>query len=352
MNIALRNASSRRRTRIWIGSSKRGLVLLAPAVALASSALASAITYGPFNGNANTALGVDTSTGLYNLASVNLFRGDVAFLIPPLPLELTLGGTDSFNTTLANAGFTPANGWKFMKGASLPDNSLNVTADQVGAAFTCPPSLAGGQGPCDGIFAAANGKVQNNQVGEKQGFTVSNANPADNGHWIQTLQTNLALLPLDNGGEPGNPHTLDPYYLVADASNFLDAPGLASLPGAYYFLASLYYVNGGARAGTAENPTVVTVQNGMAWGFVDLNLGVTNPAALRAALDSDLSSVANLDASLGGGIDLSGDLTQTTLNQIDAGVDAQFAPEPGTFMLIAMGIASLSVARALKRSAR
>jgi hypothetical protein len=55
----------------------------------------------------------------------------------------------------------------------------------------------------------------------------------------------------------------------------------------------------------------------MAWGFVNLNLGTINPALLKAALDNDLRSVANLGAALGGSINLGGDVTQAELGQIE-----------------------------------
>lgn len=310
------------------------------------AAHAGTVTLGSFNGKSNTAVGIDTSTGLYNFISVNLAGGDVAFLIPPVPFEVPLGGTQSFMNTLTNAGFTPNNGWKFVAGNNLPANSLVVTSDQVAAAYPCPPGLNNGKGTCDGIFAAANGKMNMGVAGESDGFSVTNVNPANNGRWIQTLQSNLGLLPLDNGGAPGMPNNMDPYYGVFgdnnDASNFLDAPSLVSTPGAYYFLATLYYVTGAANAGTKQNPTVVTVQNGMVWGFVDLNLGVRSPLALKAAIDGDLSSVANLDAALGGGIDLSGELSQAQLQMLDAQIDAQIVPEPGSLTLMGLGLGLLA----------
>ncbi|HKD04398.1 MAG TPA: PEP-CTERM sorting domain-containing protein [Bryobacteraceae bacterium] len=303
------------------------LVLAAIATALFTppTAHAGTVTLGPFNGKSNTAVAIDTSTGLYNFIS--------------------------FMNTLTNAGFTPNNGWKFVAGNNLPANSLVVTSDQVAAAYPCPPGLNNGKGTCDGIFSAANGKMNQGVAGESNGFSVTNVNPAaNNGRWIQTLQQNLGLLPLDNGGAPGMPNNMDPYYGVFgennDASNFLDAPSLVSTPGAYYFLATLYYVMGGPNAGTKQNPTVVTVQNGMVWGFVDLNLGVRSPLALKAAIDGDLSSVANLNTALGGGVDLSAELSQAQLQMLDAQIDAQIVPEPGSLTLLGLGLGLLAAGSA------
>ena len=334
---------------------------LAAAVLLATPARAATITLGigSIATSAGPAGDVVTSTGIYQLVSLAPTGFNMDFLIPPVPIQLPLDGPAAFNSsataaTLAAAGFTPANGWMFSPAANdLPPNSLVITADQAGAGFPCPSNTAVS---CSGIFAA-----NTKGGGESNGFAVSNVNSVNNGHWIQTLSftPNLAgqLLPLDNGGTPGMPNTSDPYYIdnttaakgeswAADKGNFLDAP-LTSGNGVTCFLANLYYASGGTTAGTPNNKTQVTVYSGMAWGYCDINLNSANAAVFKAAVDSDLSSVASLDAAAGGGFDLTGDLTQTQISQIDSEFDADLAqtqiPEPSSLTLLGLGIASLVV---------
>jgi hypothetical protein len=190
----------------------------------------------------NMAKGIK-STGKYNLFSIYDIAGGgfgVAFLLPPVPLDLPRGGTNilNFNQVL-NKQFPRASGWSFTKAnADLRPNSFVVTADQI---HNTKFDYVGIEGPGYQLPMPA-----------IAGFAVLLKNaPAQNTHWVQVVYDNLSgtfnnrvdINAKNNGGR-------SPYYddgSAANATNFLDSPD-TQLPGSHYFFADTYLATGPNQA--------------------------------------------------------------------------------------------------------
>jgi hypothetical protein len=303
---------------------------LAIAIGPATRVRADVLTYNL--SNTTTAKG-DTSTGVYNPLSIYSEPGGfgVAFLLPPLPLSLPLGGGGFFSTALTGA-FPAAAGWSFVAAANnLAQNSLVVNADQVagGPAYPCWQ----GPGDCVGIYGTAN----------TSGFAVSYTGAAiNNAHWIQAIATSSPATGQTSPYVDNKASVVNPYYDVpyaASATAFLDAPNRSPTQ-SNYWIADLYYASGGLTAGTQANPTQVTIYNGLMWGWADIWVPVNNLLAFQAAVDNDFASVANLDGVLG--TDLTSLLTQQQISQLDSEFDAALAPEPGTWLFMLTGFIALA----------
>jgi hypothetical protein len=274
------------------------------------------------------------STGQYNLLSIYPVTGGgfgVAFLLPPVPLDLPRGGTDllNFNQVLKTQ-FPKDSGWSFTKAnADLPANSFVVTADQIHDTKRDPnyvgiemPSLLGG---------------------DVAGFAVLLKNaPARNTHWVQVVYDNVSgafsnsvdINARNNGGR-------SPYYddgSAANATNFLDSPNTL-LPGSHYFFADTYLATGP----DPTKPGPVTLYNGFLWGWVNIEFPKVNLFGLNQAFNQDLSSVASLSSVLG--TDVSNEVSQTDLQTVESDFDQEItaleSPEPSSVCLLGLGILGL-----------
>jgi hypothetical protein len=309
------------------------LLALAAVVILGKDARADVLTYNL--SNTPTAKG-DTSTGVYNPLSLYSEPGGfgVAFLLPPVPIALPLGGggaSSAFMTALATS-FPTKSGWSFTAAANnLAQNSLVVNADQVsgGKSYPCYHQ----PGDCVGILGTAT----------TAGFAVSYTGPAiADAHWIQVINTNSPAAGQTSPYVDNDGSLLNPYYDVrgnATSTVFLDAPN-RSPTDSQYWLGNLYYVSGNFFSGNQFSPSDVTIYNGLVWGWADIFVNTSNFAAFFAAVNSDLSSVASLDTALGA--DLTGVLDQTEVGLIDAEFDAAAVPEPRFVVVLLCGLFLIS----------
>ncbi|MBV9267449.1 MAG: PEP-CTERM sorting domain-containing protein [Acidobacteriaceae bacterium] len=307
-------------TRTILASCLLAALLNAPAVA-------SVLTVNPLNFNNTTTAKGDTSTGRYiPLAPYSEPGGfGVAFLLPPLPLELTRGGASTFfNTVITNWSVANA-GWNFAAAPTdLAANTLALRSDQVGGAFPCYQ----GGGDCVGIFGTKT----------TSGFAVSYTGAAiANGHWIQALSTNVPAGGQTSPYLDNNASTTSPYYDVPYAANttaFLDAPNRSPTQSTYW-IADLFYASGGAAAGTKANPTQVTIYNGLVWGWANIWVPTGNVGAFLNTVNSDLTTVASLDNAFDA--DFTSLLTQSDVTQLDSEFLAA-VPEPSTSLLFFIGV--------------
>ena len=292
-------------TGAWLGASRATVVTLGP--------LSTTPSAGGF-----------TSEGIYN--PVDIYRAGfglgIAFLLPPLPIELPLGGVTGglidFGGNLQNAQGSyagAAGGWSYTSAAtSLAANSLNVTANDVSGSST-------------GVGIASSATTL--------GVAVDYSGPAiANAHWIQVIADNHKL---------GAPHgTLDnkiditgtdttPYYdesFAANATTFLDAPTRSDPTNTHWWLADLYYASG------PLTPGAVTLFDGLLYGWGNLYFSGLDLAAFLASGNAAFLTVPNLSNALG--INLNGVLNQTQLNDLaaelptlEADFDAEVAANPG-----------------------
>jgi hypothetical protein len=316
------------------------LSTLAAIFTLGLDARADVVTLGVSN---TPSAGGYTSTGVYNPLSIYSEPGGygVAFLLPPVPLALPLGGggsTSAFMTGLEK-NFNADTGWDFTPAANnLPQNSLVINADQVAGGPSYPCFLSSGD--CVGIY----GKTS------RLGFVVSyTGTPIANGHWIQVVSTNSPASGqtspyVDNLGS-----TRTPYYDVpftANASVFLDASSRNPTV-SQYWLGNLYYASGGLTAGSEANPADVTIYNGLEWGWADIFVDTASFAAFSAAVSKDLNSVASLDTALDGNFNAV--LDQAEVSQIDSEFIAAAVPEPPFTILLFACLAVIASIRALRR---
>jgi hypothetical protein len=310
----------------WLGASRATVVTLGP--------LSTTPSAGGF-----------TSDGIYN--PVDIYRAGfglgIAFLLPPLPVELPLGGVTGglidFGGNLQNAQGSyagAAGGWSYTSAAtSLAANSLNVTAYDVSGSSTGA-----------GIASSAT----------TLGVAVDYSGPAiANAHWIQVIADNHKL---------GAPHgTLDnkiditgtdttPYYdasFAANATTFLDAPTRSDPINTHWWLADLYYASG------PLTPGAVTLFDGLLYGWGNLYFSGLDLAAFLASGNTAFLTVPNLSNALG--INLNGVLNQAQLNDLaaelptlEADFDAEVAanpgiaaPEPASLLIVGSALLALGM---------
>ena len=281
-----------------------------------------------FNFSNTPSVNGDTSTGLYVPLSIYSTAAGfgVDLLLPPIPLSLPLGGggnSSLFMSTLQST-FTAASGWQFTASANnLAQDSLQVNADQAGGNFPCYQNTAIN---CVGIAGTA----------KTSGFAVSYTGAAiNNGHWIQVLATNDPAAGKTSPYVDNNSNAANPYYdsvFAANSTVFLDAPDRSPVNANYYWVADLYYASGVNSAGTAMNPTQVTIYNGLVWGWANIFVSTQNVAQFKAAVDGDLTSVATLDSALDAGTNLAGVLNQMEVTDFYDEFNAA-VPEPSFWFL-------------------
>jgi hypothetical protein len=296
------------------------------AVLLASSSVsagqAAVVTLGPLS--TTPSAGGFTSDGIYN--PVDIYRAGfglgIAFLLPPIPIELPLGGVSGglidFGGNLQNAQGSyagAAGGWSYTSAAtSLAANSLNVTAYDVSGSST-------------GVGIASTATTL--------GIAVDYSGPAiANAHWIQVIADNHKLGAahgtLDNKIDITAPDTT-PYYdasFAANATTFLDAPTRSDATNTHWWLADLYYASG------PLTPGAVTLYDGLLYGWGNFWFSGLDLAAFLASGNAAFLTIPNLSNALG--INLNGVLNQAQLNDLaaelptlEADFDAEVAANPG-----------------------
>jgi hypothetical protein len=296
------------------------------AVLLASSSVsagqAAVVTLGPLS--TTPSAGGFTSDGIYN--PVDIYRAGfglgVAFLLPPVPIELPLGGVTGglidFGGNLQNAQGSyagAAGGWSYISAAtSLAANSLNVTAYDVSGSST-------------GVGIASTGTTLGIAV-DYSGRAIANA------HWIQVIADNHKLGAahgtLDNKIDITATDTT-PYYdasFAANATTFLDAPTRSDATNTHWWLADLYYASG------PLTPGAVTLYDGLLYSWGNLWFSGLDLAAFLASGNAAFLTIPNLSNALG--INLNGVLNQAQLNDLvaelptlEADFDAEVAANPG-----------------------
>ncbi|MFO0910715.1 MAG: hypothetical protein U0794_20605 [Isosphaeraceae bacterium] len=212
-----------------------------------------------------------TTTGLYDPTEFYFVGPQLwqASLNPLHPVTLARGGTANFLAVL-QAAFPLASGWSFVAAAAnLTEGSLRVHSYDVKGS------------------AGYVGIEQTPKVGFDVEYVPGAGDPVNNMHWIQVVTNNHALG--GGGGHGVNANIVDiptgqtnPYYDTAgaaDSRNFLDGPGRTDGNAAHNWVADLYLVSGPTTAGTQANPAVVTVYNGVRWGWT--NASVPEPAPLE-----------------------------------------------------------------------
>ena len=285
-----------------------------------------------------------TSTGVYDPVDIYSVPGGfgVAFLLPPVPLNVPRGGlTGGFldYRGVLETEFPAASGWSFVTaGADLADGALEVTAyDVFGGSFVGIDGHAGAP--------------------RTRGFAVrvpEDKDPAGDEHWIQVVRSNHALPDPGNTNHGTEEHKVDtasvqgsPYYDdlgAADSRNFFDIPRRIDEQASHLWLADLQLVTGPA----ANAPGEVTIYNGIRYGWANLVFTVSTLSELHDSFN-DLFNIDSLETEFGA--DLTGILDTSTLQDLHDDFHVSFAtvPEPSTYCLAIFGLLSLAVCGRLRR---
>ena len=329
----------------------RTLLYAAAAAVLAAAARADVVPInGPlaFNLSNTATAGGDKSSGLY--IPIDIYSEPTGFgvvvALPPVPSLLPRGGGPNDGLFLSTLKSAFSTGWNFPSAnADLNPNTLQVNAYQV-AGGSHNPCFKNAAFDCVGIY----GPPSPSPVG----FAVSYTGPAvaDDAHWIQVLATNSPAAGRTSPYVDNNGSTTNPYYdlvkgATADATTFLDSPQRAAAQ-SQYWIADLYYASGPDKAGKKDDPAQVTLYNGLMYGWADLFVNTSNFGAFLSAVNTDFTSVANLDSALGA--DLTGVVTPGELAQIDSEFIAA-VPEPAAWLPVA-GLVGWLIYRRRKAGAR
>lgn len=292
--------------------------------------------------NTHSALG-RTSTGVYDPINVYKAPGGfgVAFLLPPLVIELPRGGFDGgiidYNKVLKNSFKNP---WDFKAaGADLAKNSLEVTAyDVIGTAAVV------------GIDGQNNVPKKGGGKTNTRGFAVRYTGAAQaNPHWVQVIADNHNIT--NNPGH-GNPENIvdsagtTPYYDdggAANGTNFYDNPRRSDPTKSHYWVGALYYASAkGPGLGAQE----VTIINGMLWGWANIFFPVGDKLGTFIVEGSkNFDSVSNLSSAIN--LDVTPFFTDSQLAEYKTEFNQEVLslPEPNAFLMLGTGLLMIGIWR-------